>query len=78
VRHCEIFSDDDSICLKATRREPCEDIEVHDCVLGTECGALKLGTGVLRRHPARSHARLPSPLCRNRSHQTPQQRRRSF
>jgi len=52
VRHCEIFSDDDSICLKATRREPCEDIEVHDCVLGTECGALKLGTesyGDIRR-----------------------------
>jgi hypothetical protein len=33
-----------TICLKATHREPCDDIAVHDCVLGTECGALKLGT----------------------------------
>ena len=52
VRHCEIFTDDDAICLKATRPEPCEDIEVHDCVLGTECSALKLGTesyGDIRR-----------------------------
>jgi len=52
VRHCEIFTDDDAICLKATRANPCEDIEVHDCVLGTECGALKLGTeshGDIRR-----------------------------
>ena len=52
VRHCEIYTDDDAICLKATRPNPCEDIEVHDCVLGTECGALKLGTesyGDIRR-----------------------------
>lgn len=52
VRHCTIFSDDDAVCLKATRREPCEDIHVHDCELFTECGALKLGTesyGDMRR-----------------------------
>ncbi|MEO0054100.1 MAG: hypothetical protein RLZZ50_47 [Verrucomicrobiota bacterium] len=52
VRHCNIFTDDDAVCLKATRREPCEDIHVHDCELSTECGALKLGTesyGDMRR-----------------------------
>lgn len=52
VRHCRIFTDDDAICLKATRREPCEDILVHGCELSTECGALKLGTesyGDMRR-----------------------------
>lgn len=52
VRHCKIFTDDDAVCLKATRREPCEDILVHDCELSTECGALKLGTesyGDMRR-----------------------------
>ncbi len=52
VRHCKIFTDDDAVCLKATRREPCEDIHVHDCELSTECGALKLGTesyGDMRR-----------------------------
>lgn len=52
VRHCEINTDDDAICLKSTRPEPCEDIEVHDCALSTECSALKLGTesyGDIRR-----------------------------
>ncbi len=52
VRHCEILTDDDAICLKATRAEPCEDVDVHDCVLSTECSALKLGTesyGDIRR-----------------------------
>lgn len=52
VRHCKIFTDDDAVCLKATRREPCEDVHVHDCELSTECGALKLGTesyGDMRR-----------------------------
>ena len=52
VRHCRIYTDDDAICLKSTRREACEDIHVHDCELSTECGALKLGTesyGDMRR-----------------------------
>ncbi|MCU0793486.1 MAG: glycosyl hydrolase family 28 protein, partial [Opitutaceae bacterium] len=52
VRRCKIYTDDDAVCLKATRREPCEDIHVHDCELSTECGALKLGTesyGDMRR-----------------------------
>lgn len=52
VRHCEVYTDDDAICLKSTRPEPCEDIEVHHCTLSTECSALKLGTesyGDIRR-----------------------------
>jgi hypothetical protein len=52
VRHCEVLTDDDAICLKSTRPEPCEDVEVHDCTLATECSALKLGTesyGDIRR-----------------------------
>ncbi|MBC8011928.1 MAG: right-handed parallel beta-helix repeat-containing protein [Burkholderiales bacterium] len=52
VRDCKIFTDDDAVCLKSTRREACEDIHVHDCELSTECGALKLGTesyGDIRR-----------------------------
>jgi hypothetical protein len=52
VRHCKIYTDDDAVCLKATRREACEDIHVHDCELSTECGALKMGTesyGDMRR-----------------------------
>jgi hypothetical protein len=52
VRRCKIFTDDDAVCIKATRREPCEDVHVHDCELSTECGALKLGTesyGDMRR-----------------------------
>jgi hypothetical protein len=52
VRHCSIYTDDDAVCLKSTRPEPCEDIEVHDCTLSTECSALKLGTesyGDIRR-----------------------------
>jgi hypothetical protein len=61
VRHCRIFTDDDAVCIKATRREPSEDIVVHDCELSTECGALKLGTesyGDMRRirmHDIRIH-----------------------
>ena len=52
VRHCKIFTDDDAVCLKATRREACEDVHVHGCELSTECGAIKLGTesyGDMRR-----------------------------
>lgn len=61
VRNCRIFTDDDAVCIKAARREPSEDIHVHDCELSTECGALKLGTesyGDMRRvnmHDIRIH-----------------------
>jgi polygalacturonase len=52
ISDCDIASDDDAICLKATLPEPCEDVEVSGCTLVTECSALKLGTesyGDIRR-----------------------------
>lgn len=65
VHDCEITTGDDAICLKSTRPEPCEDISVRNCVLSSDCGAIKLGTesyGDMRRvnvsHCTVTHAGL--------------------
>jgi hypothetical protein len=44
IRHCDIDSGDDAICLKTTGPLPCRDIEVSDCNLKSHWGGIKLGT----------------------------------
>jgi polygalacturonase len=44
ISDCEIVSGDDAIVLKATCDRPCQDVAVTNCVLSTNCNALKLGT----------------------------------
>lgn len=49
---CDVRTDDDAICLKATSAEPCEDVVVERCRLWSGCGAIKIGTetyGDIRR-----------------------------
>jgi len=45
VRHCDIISGDDALCIKATSAaKPSRDIKATDCKLSTRCNAIKLGT----------------------------------
>jgi hypothetical protein len=44
VEHCTFDTDDDGICLKSDRRAPCENVIVRDCVVGSNCNAIKAGT----------------------------------
>lgn len=45
VRGCFIDSDDDGICLKSSLREqPCSNVTVTNCVVASNCNAIKLGT----------------------------------
>lgn len=44
ISDCEVFSGDDAIVLKSTFDRPCRDVVVTNCVLGSLCNALKLGT----------------------------------
>jgi polygalacturonase len=44
ISDCRIHSNDDCICVKSTFGEPAENITVTNCILETDCYALKLGT----------------------------------
>jgi polygalacturonase len=44
ISGCEISSGDDAVVLKSTLDRPCRDVVVANCVLSSECCALKLGT----------------------------------
>ncbi|MBN9297459.1 MAG: glycoside hydrolase family 28 protein [Filimonas sp.] len=45
VSNCEIDSDDDGICLKSYLRDkPCENVVITNCIVGTNCDAIKMGT----------------------------------
>lgn len=44
VTNCDITSEDDSICLKATAPLPCRDVAVTNCTLDSQCNAFKIGT----------------------------------
>lgn len=61
VMQCKVESDDDAICIKSTQSSPCENIEVKDCVLVTECSAIKIGTESYGdvRHVNIHHCRIP-------------------
>ncbi len=44
ISDCDISSLDDSITLKSTIDRPCRDVVVTNCVVSTDCNAIKLGT----------------------------------
>jgi hypothetical protein len=44
VENCTFDTDDDGICLKSNRRSPCENVIVRNCVVGSNCNAIKAGT----------------------------------
>ncbi|PSL46286.1 glycosyl hydrolase family 28 [Chitinophaga niastensis] len=45
VRGCFIDSDDDAICLKSYIRDrPCENVTITNCVVASNCNAIKFGT----------------------------------
>jgi polygalacturonase len=45
VSNCDIDSDDDGICLKSYLRDkPCENVTITNCVVASNCDAIKMGT----------------------------------
>jgi hypothetical protein len=45
VSDCNIDSDDDGICLKSYLRDkPCENVTITNCVVSSNCDAIKMGT----------------------------------
>jgi len=44
ISDCVISSLDDSVTLKSTLDRPCRDVTVTNCVISTQCNAIKLGT----------------------------------
>lgn len=46
IEDCNIDSDDDGICLKSDdSRYPCENVVVRNCIVASNCNAVKFGTG---------------------------------
>lgn len=44
VSDCNFDTDDDAICLKSERKEPCENVTITNCVAASNCNAIKMGT----------------------------------
>ncbi len=44
VDNCELTTEDDSICLKSSRTEPCSDFKISNCTVSSNTAAFKLGT----------------------------------
>lgn len=44
VTNCRFDTDDDAICLKSEREEPCENVTISNCVAASNCNAIKMGT----------------------------------
>lgn len=44
IKNCDIDTGDDAICFKTTSPQPTHDIQVSDCRLKSEWGAIKFGT----------------------------------
>lgn len=46
IENCIVDSDDDGICLKSHDRDRlCENVVVRNCTVGSNCNAIKFGTG---------------------------------
>ncbi|MDB4926353.1 glycosyl hydrolase family 28 protein [Mucilaginibacter sp.] len=46
IEDCNIDSDDDGICLKSDDPNiPCENVTIRNCVVASNCNAVKFGTG---------------------------------
>jgi polygalacturonase len=44
VSNCLIDTEDDGICFKSDRKEPCENVTVTNCNIGSDCNPIKMGT----------------------------------
>ncbi len=44
ISDCDIWSGDDAIVLKSTSAHPTTDVTITNCVLSSDCNALKMGT----------------------------------
>lgn len=44
VSNCTFDTDDDAICLKSEREEPCENVTITNCVAASNCNGIKMGT----------------------------------
>lgn len=45
ISDCIIDTDDDALCFKSYRKEPCENVVVSNCILASNCNFIKMGTG---------------------------------
>lgn len=45
IADCEVFSEDDAICLKSSIDRPCRDVTITNCVVSSLCNGFKMGTG---------------------------------
>lgn len=45
ISDCEIYSEDDAVCLKSSIERPCRDITITNCVVSSLCNGFKMGTG---------------------------------
>ena len=45
VSDCEVFSEDDGICLKSSIDRPCRDVTITNCAVSSLCNGFKMGTG---------------------------------
>jgi len=44
ISNCIIDTDDDALCFKSYRKEPCENVVVSNCILASNCNFIKMGT----------------------------------
>ena len=44
ISDCIIDTDDDALCFKSYRKEPCENVVVSNCILASNCNFIKFGT----------------------------------
>lgn len=44
ITDCIIDTDDDALCFKSHRMEPCENVVVSNCILASNCNFIKMGT----------------------------------
>lgn len=45
ISDCRFDTNDDAICLKSERKEPCENVTITNCIAASNCNAIKFGTG---------------------------------
>ena len=45
ISDCRFDTNDDAICLKSERKEPCENVTITNCIVASNCNGIKFGTG---------------------------------
>ncbi len=44
VSDCRFDTDDDAVCLKSERKQPCENVVISNCIIASNCNGIKMGT----------------------------------